>query len=167
MSVRITEQDGVHKQWYVDAKRITLETLPEFLRHLSEDYEHDYGTVCHALAAGAVATAWAMNRSPGARGGITGAQAGAVMWQFIKGWMDSEYADSPLLRLQNFADMLYPQYEYKFTHRTIPPSVWKWLQAEAAKNLAETTSLTHRDVLVHWQRILDGIVPFGFCVTEE
>src|SRR5690349_20327046 len=70
----ITEESGEHKQWYVDAHapEMTLETLPEFLRHLTEDYHHDYGTICHALAAGAIATAYAMDRSP--QGGITGFQ---------------------------------------------------------------------------------------------
>ena len=36
----------------------------------------DYGTVCHAIALSAVART--------AQGGITGFQAGAVMWEFIK-----------------------------------------------------------------------------------
>ena len=44
----------------------------------------DYGTVCHAIALSAVATAWAANKT--AQGGITGFQAGAVMWEFIKNW---------------------------------------------------------------------------------
>lgn len=84
---KITEEDKVHLEWYKQASKQTLETLPSFLKNLMEGYNHDYGTVCHALAAGAVATAWAMNAHD--NGGITGFQAGAVMWEFIKGWNKS------------------------------------------------------------------------------
>ena len=53
----ITEEDNMQEQLYKDAREQTLETLPEFLRHLTED---DDDTICHAIAAGAVATPWDM-----------------------------------------------------------------------------------------------------------
>ena len=40
----ITEEEKVHEQLYEQAKEQTLATLPEFLRHLAQDYQHDYGT---------------------------------------------------------------------------------------------------------------------------
>ena len=49
MKQQITEEQNVHKEWYEQSKTQTLETLPEFLRHLTEDFSHDYGTICHAI----------------------------------------------------------------------------------------------------------------------
>ena len=69
---------AIRDVWYAQAadKAMTLETLPAFLKELAE-YKHDYNTICYALTAGAIATAWALNRTP--NGGITGFQAGAIM----------------------------------------------------------------------------------------
>jgi hypothetical protein len=39
----------------------------------------------------------------------------------------------------SYANMLYPQYEGSFD-KTITPETWKWLQAEASKNLIEHTN---------------------------
>lgn len=47
---QITEKDNEQEIWFKEAEKQTLETLPEFIRHLLEDYGHDYGTICHALA---------------------------------------------------------------------------------------------------------------------
>ena len=62
----INEEMNIQKGWYENAENMTMDNLPEFLRHLSEDYRHDYGTICHALSAGSLATIHAMNRAPGA-----------------------------------------------------------------------------------------------------
>jgi hypothetical protein len=152
----IKEEDGIHKQWYADAKNQTLDTLPEFLRRLSEDYGHDYGTICHALAASAIAAAWAVEKTP--QGGITGFQAGAVMWEFIKNWM---HMDGPM-RLVDYNDLLYPQYADKFN--TISRDTWDAVQAKARKNLEELGGASD-SVVSHWQFIADGHVPFGLRVA--
>jgi len=159
--IAITEKSRVHEEWFKGIDKLTLDTLPEFLRHLSEDYEHDYGTICHALAAAAVGACWAMNSSPA--GGITGFQAGAVMWEFIKRWMRH---DKEPMRLVNYSDLLYPQYAYKFAP-TISPDVWQWTQEQARELLAEDNKHTHGDVLAHWHSIADGKVPFGLSVAES
>lgn len=151
---QITEKDKVHEQWYKDAKHVTIENLEDFVSDLANDYNHDYGTICHALAAAACAAAWAMNSSP--TGGITGFQAGAVMWEFMKGWNGIE-APARLLQMK---DMLYPQYESKFN--TIGQETWDWLQ-ETAKEELETQKGVDT-VRAHWQSIVDGNVPFGYRV---
>ena len=79
-------------------------SIDEFIKKLNDQYEHDYGTVCHAMAAVAVQAAKAFNDSE--QGGITGFQAGAVMWEFIKRFM---HLEGPM-RLVQYNDMLYPQY---------------------------------------------------------
>lgn len=120
----------------------------------------DYNTVVEAVAASALAAARAANRS--LNGGITGFQAGYVMWRFIQKWM--AYDNVPM-RLINYSDLLYPQYEHKY-EKTITPDTWKWLQEEAAKKLAEAPEWTHPNVNAHFQSIIDGTVPFGYTVSE-
>ena len=120
MSKQITEADtDIIEKWYTDATSQTLETLPAFLKEIM-NYQHDYGTICKALGAGSVATAWAMNKHPQAD--ITGFQAGAVMWEFIVNW-SSSYKDKPL-KLINYEKMLYPQYSNNF-EKTISQSTIK------------------------------------------
>ncbi len=159
--IAITEKDKVHEQWYIDAKVQTAESLPEFIRHLTEDYSHDYGTIVHACAAAAIAATWTVDH---ACGGISGFQAGAVMWEYIVEWQGLR--NKPL-RLMQYSDMLYPQYKDKF-QKTISKDTWKWLQDEAAKNLAEKESdYTSTTVYQHWQNIVAGIIPFGYTVKDD
>jgi hypothetical protein len=157
---KIKEEDNIQNEWYEEAREMTLEKLPDFLDHLLTDYEHDYGTICHALSAGSVATAWAMNKAD--QGGITGFQAGFVMWGFIQNW-STQYKDKPL-RLIDFHDMLYPQYEYKFD-KTISEDTWKYLQEEAGKLLRENKGVP--EVRKHWTSVKNGVVPFGHTVKRE
>ena len=107
---RITEKQQVHVRWYEDAKNQTVESLPVFISHIASDYGHDYGTICHAMAAGAIAAATAIDKSP--VGGITGFQAGAVMWEFIRNWNFSHNRCG--LRIIDYDNFLYPQYSYKY-----------------------------------------------------
>lgn len=157
---KITEEMGVQKQWYEQARNETAQTLPEFIRHLTEDYEHDYGTICHACAAASIAAASAINHS--GCGGITGFQAGAVMWEFIQHWMDF---DGPL-KLLKYENMLYPQYDYHF-EKTISNDTWQWLMDQAHKKIESHDPITHPDVLSHWHSIADGKIPFGYTLSEE
>lgn len=159
---QIKEKDSVHLEWYIDAQKQTLETLPDFIKHLLTDYGHDYGTICHALAAGSIATAYAMNESP--QGGITGFQAGAVMWEFIRNWNYS--SNKTGLRLIDYDHMLFPQYESKF-EKTISKGTFEALQKEAARSLKENNKLTHGGVIDHWKSIVAGKVPFGYTLTED
>lgn len=153
---KITEDSKVHEGWYKDVK-FTLKDIPLFLKALLEDYEHDYGTICHAIAAGAVQTARAMNRHEAA--GITGFQASQIMWLFIRHWSGKK---GPM-RLVGFEQMLYPQYAKDF-EKVIDQNTWEYLQAEAKKNLEGFTHLGSPKVRAHWQSIVDGKVPFGYTV---
>lgn len=155
----INEEMKVHEQWYKEAKNVNLETLPAFLNHLMGDYRHDYGTICHALTAGSIATMWAMDKHE--QGGITGFQASCIMWEFIRNWMSYESS----LKLVKYDDMLYPQYEGKFA-KTISKSVFEDLQKKAKKNLEES-EFVHAAVKAHWESIVNGIVPFGYEIKED
>lgn len=160
MPQKITEEMGVHKEWMAEAKNQTMETLPEFLRKLTGDYEHDYGTICHAIAAAAVGAAWAVEKTP--QGGITGFQAGAIMWEMIRGW--GVFGDGPK-RMLSYGDMLFPQYRHKFTN--ISPETAKWLQEEAKKKLSEKSHPAHPDVVKHWEFVAGGGIPFGYRISDE
>lgn len=150
----------VHLGWYEEARKQTLETLPTFLNHLMNDYQHDYGTICHALAAGGIATMWAMNNDP--KGGITGFQGGAVMWEVIRYW---NYEHNKCgLKLVDYDNMLYPQYDHNFAN-TISPGTWKELQKEAKVLLKGKGA--HPDVRKHWQEIVEGTVPFRYSIKED
>ena len=167
MAQAITEKDkDVLEQWRKEAAEQTIETLPAWLKHLSEDYEHDYGTICHAIALAAYAAARAVDRGP--QGGITGFQAGAIMWEFMRYW---NHIEGPA-RLVQYKNMLYPQYEDQY-NKTIGKKTWEWLQKEAQTNLTEAAKdrlagliEPSTTVTEHWQSIIDGKVPFGYTIEE-
>lgn len=163
--IAITEESNKADidQWFQDAAEQTFDTLPEFIRHVMNDYAHDYGTVCHAISACAVATAWACNRMEGARGGITGFQAGFVMWDFILHWI---YTNNECgIKLINYDDLLFPQYEYKF-EKTISKKSWEAVQSQAKRFISEK-DYAHPSVIEHWKSIIDGELPFGFKIGDD
>lgn len=155
----ITEEMGIQKDWMKQAKGMTQVDLPEFVRHLIEDYEHDYGTICHAIASAAIAAANAVERS---QGGITGFQAGAVMWEMINGW--NAFGEGPK-RVLCFSDLLFPQYAHKF-EKKISMATWEWVQNQAKQYLEEHLG-ADPEVERHWKNIVKGKVPFGFQIEEE
>ena len=185
----ITEDMRLQDEWYKRAYSMKPDNFPEFFRELTEDYEHDYGTVCHAMAA-----MWAFNKSEGARGGITGFQASCVMWQVIR---HMNYENNKCgLRLLDIDNLLYPQYEYKF--HSIDSDTWKAVQKEAENRISESKAAhekylkdaeqykrdleqfktnvkafaprephdnsAHPAVMEHWQSIAAGKVPFGLRI---
>ena len=163
MKEPITEEMHREKEWFEEAKQQTIETLPDFMERIMNGYDHDYGTVCHAVAACALAAVWAANKCDG--GGITGFQASFVMWDFIMQWM---YPSNKCgLKLIDYDNMLYPQYAYRY-EKLISPAVWNNLQREAKKNLEEDDKYAFDCVTEHWKSIaVDGRVPFGYKVSDE
>lgn len=155
----ITEEMHLEKEWFEQAREIhTIEELASFVNKLLNEYEHNYGTVCHAISALALAGA-----SLGAYvEGITGFQAGFIMWDFIKEWNHS--GNKCGMKLIDYDTMLYPQYDYRF-EKTISFSTWKHLQEEAKYNLQNRKGCP--EVEAHWQSIVDGKVPFGYTVKED
>lgn len=163
MKIAINEEMQLEKEWFAEAKKQTLETLPDFINHVMNGYAHDYGTVVHAISACAIAAAWAANECDGARGGITGFQSGFVMWDFIKEW--SYPNNKTALKILNYDAMLYPQHEYEF-QKTISKGIWECIQAEA-KNKLELRKHAHPDVIAHWESIVAGQIPFGYTIEGE
>ena len=149
-----------YKKWFEEAKEQTIETLPEFMKRILDEPQ-SYDSIVEAITACALGAAWAADHHP--NGGITGFQGSWVMWQFIKHWMCK--GDSCGLKLVDYDDMLYPQYDYKFCDKTIDRSTWKALQKKAAEYLAEDRGV--EEVKAHWRSIVNGVVPFGYTVKED
>ena len=157
---KVTEEMNPQKEWFEKAKEIrNAEQLTEFAKELLEDTQHDYGTVCHAIAALAIGAAWYGAHSQG----ITGFQAGFIMWDFIKQW---EYSDNKCgLRIIDFDKMLYPQYEDNF-EKVITSKQFKKMQEVAAEKL-KGKRMAHTDVIKHWRSIVSGTVPFGYKLVMK
>lgn len=156
----ITEDMQLEKEWFEQARKIkTVEELSKFVDHMLNEYNHDYGTACHAIAACASAAAWLGADVEG----ITGFQAGFIMWDFIRNWTKEDNECG--LRLIDYDDFLYPQYSDKF-EKTIDRETWYRIQAVAKKNL-EKSPYAADSVVRHWRSIVDGIVPFGYKVVDR
>ena len=157
----ITEEMNLHEEWFKQAREVkTVDELAAFVDHMLNGYYHDYGTVCHAVAACALAGAWLGAHSEG----ITHFQASFVMWDFIRRWLKPYNVCG--LRLTDFDDMLFPQYRYRF-EKTISKETWENLQKEAQRLLADKDRRPSSDVENHWKSIVEGIVPFGYRIKEE
>ena len=138
----------------------SFEELMDFLKYVEENCNTGYGTAPRAMAQAALAVSWYLCD----KFGITGFQAGCVMWDFIKDWCYS--GNKCGLRIVDYDNMLYPQYDDKF-EKTISPYIWDNLQKEAAINLKERSEHTHPRVIEHWKSIVNGNVPFGYSVKED
>lgn len=159
--IAINEKMRPEENWFKDAYTQTLESLPKFIDHVMNDYQHDYGTICHAVAACALAAVHAADNLP--NGGITGYQAGFVMWDIIR---QMNYPTNKCgMKLLDYDNMLYPQYANRF-QKTIRENTWKALQ-EQARELLNTSKTAHPAVRAHWESIAAGNIPFGFTIRED
>lgn len=144
---------ALRQQWFDEAKKQTEATLPEFVAKVLS-HQHDYNTCVWGTAAIATAAAWAADDKLG----LTGFQAGGVMWEFMQEWNGVK---APA-RLLTGDDLLYPQYAYKF--RTIPADWLEWAKSEAEKRLAEKSG-AHPSVRQHWRDLSRGKLPDGVSVA--
>lgn len=99
--------------------------------------------------------------------GLTVFQTGAVMWGIIDNTITEDHDVG--MKMLNFNNMLYPQYEHRF-EKSIPPEVWHTIQKRAKELIEENEKSdfkAHKNVVAHWKSIVDGKIPFGFIVKEE
>lgn len=161
----ITEEMHIEKEWFEQARKQTIETLTDFMNHVMGDYVHDYGTICHAVSACAIAAVYAANHHPS--GGITVFQAFGVMWDIIR-QLNFRFNKCGM-KLVDYDDMLYPQYESNYD-KTISPAAWKSLQEAAKEKIEEDEKeggFASPEVVQHWESIVNGTVPFGYKVKED
>lgn len=153
------ELTKLKESWYEEARKQTTETLSEFIKKLCTQ-NHDYNTICYACAAGALASAYAINKS--SKGGITGFQAQAIMWEFLAEWL---YEQNKPLKLVRYENLLYPQYAGEFQNK-ISKEAGDWLKEKAISLLKEEEDNKYLDPKVreHWEHIANGELPFGFTI---
>jgi hypothetical protein len=119
-----------------------------------------YGESPRAIAQAALAVAWQL----AGEFGITGAQAGYVMFDFLRDWQYRSNKSG--LKIVDYDKMLYPQYEHDF-EKTIYKYTWEALQNSAKMLLEENKETANPEVVKHWESIAAGNVPFGYSVKEE
>ncbi len=134
--------------------------LVELIEEVKNDFNNGYGTAARSVGTVSACVANYLSSEMG----LTGFQASCAMWDFIMAFM---YSDNKCgMKMVNYDDMLYPQYEYKFCKNTISKSTWEALQKQAKENLEKDTYFASLRVIEHWQSIVDGKVPFGYTVKE-
>lgn len=138
----------------------SFEDLTAFLKEVEVNCNCGYGEAPRAMAQACLAVAYYLSD----KFGITGFQAGFVMWDFIRDW---NYRHNKCgLRLVDYDNMLYPKYDDRF-EKAIDRDTWKALQKQALENLEKDSEYIHPDVIEHWQSIVDGVVPFGYKVKDR
>lgn len=158
---KITEADHLENEWLEQAKTQTLETLSQFINHLMNDYEHDYGTSIKATIVAMIATFNACEKSE--QGGFTGFQVGFIPWFMMNEfWGNSEVGRKVI----DFENMLYPQYAHRF-EKTMSSKIWHKLQKIAKERMKEPAENFHPDVREHIAKIAAGQIPFGYTVKDE
>lgn len=157
----ITEEMHLEKEWFEEAKNVkSIEELSSFVDKMLNSYEHDYGTVCQAIAACSVACSWLGAHIEG----ISSFQAGFVMWYYIRNW--TKTGNECGLRLVDYDEFLYPQYEDKYD-KVIGELSWKAIQKKARELLDKDDGYACPEVRQHWESIVNGVVPFGYKVKDR
>ena len=136
----------------------SLDDLMDYIQDIRDNYNIGCGTAPRAIAQAALATSYYLADVFG----ITWFQAGCVMWDFIEDWFFR--GNKCGLKIVNYDDMLYPQYNRKF-QKTISKDTFEALQKEAENNLKEG-GYAHPNVIKHWKSIVDGNVPFGYIIED-
>jgi hypothetical protein len=147
---------------YDEAKETkTPEALTEFIaKRYAETL--DYGTIVYACSATMQAAFNVMNAHP-QFGGITGFQAGCLMWEMVHKFGMFE-KDAPL-RIQDFNNLLYPQYDEKFA-TTISPETAAHLKEKAKVLAGKNGEFAHSEVMARWKKMADGWLP-EFVAVES
>ena len=136
----------------------SLDDLMNYIQNIIDNYDIGYGTAPRAIAQAALATSYYLADMFG----ITFFQASCVMWDFIKDW--SFRGNKCGLKIVNYDDMLYPQYNYKF-QKTIKKDTFEALQ-KAAENNLKKHQFSSSAVIKHWKSIVDGNVPFEYIIED-
>ena len=136
----------------------SLDDLMNYSQNDRDNYDIGYDTAPRAIAQAALATSYYLADMFG----ITGFQACFVMWDFIKDW--SFRGNKCGLKIVNYDDMLYPQYNHKF-QKTIKKDTFEALQ-KAAENNLKKHQFSSSAVIKHWKSIVDGNVPFGYIIED-
>lgn len=155
------DKDGdTIESWYALARHVTSGTLQEFINHLMHDYVHTYDSYIHACTACGIAAVNACGTE------LSGFQRSIIAVVFPQRYY---YNNKCGIKVVNFDDFLYPQYEYRYQN-TITQTTWNRIQDEAKRLIREAEDEVwpvNPKVMEHWTSIVEGIVPFGYTVEED
>ena len=160
-SISESKDRAVWEGWFKEAQRCKLEdgSLQKFLDHLKNDYEFDYGTSARATAAAAFATANAFASYIGLTGFLWSCAAMDILGRM-------QFPDNKLgYRVVNYDDLLYPQYQHRFTEIKISQKGAETLKQEAQK-LIDEGGPVHPDVLAWWKGLAEGKLPYWLLIKE-
>ena len=157
---RITEEMNEQNKWYDKARSVTRTTLKSFIDRIVDGYEHDYGTIAHAISAVGLASMLSVVKEHP----ISAPQANFIMWNFIHKWMYPQNKCG--LVLLDYDRLLFPQSKELFD-KVLSPEVFETLQKEAKDLLEARGDNIHPEVAEHLQSIIDGKPPFGFKIMEN
>lgn len=145
---------------YILGKKInSTDDIKALADEITEKFNYDYGVAPRCV--GAFLTVCA-NYFCSVMG-MTGFQAGFVMWDFILGF---NYPHNKCgMRILDFDKLLYPQYLHMF--KEVPEDTWKLVVEEAKKELDQKDQLVSCTVVQHWKDIANGKIPDGIVITKE
>ncbi len=145
----------------VERKEIkTIDDLTTFIQRIESECNTGYGQSARAIAQASVATFYYL----AGKMGITGYQASCALWDVIR---DVNYTDNKCgMKLVDYDKMLFPQYDYVF-EKKISSDTWELLQSQAKNNLTRNLEFCHDAVVNHWENIANGMVPFGYVVSDD
>lgn len=158
----MTEQEYRDAMYAKAAEVRTTDDFAALIREMEQD-EFDYGRIVYACAAAAIAGFNVMNRTK--NGGITGFQAGCLMWEMVKKF--GMFSEGPL-KIIDYGKLLYPQSDDDFAHDLSAESMAE-LQKRATDMLSKDSGFAHPAVMERWREIAAGDFP-DFIVaspTEE
>lgn len=153
-----TDKDVIDGWWEEVKGFRSIDEAAAFAHRIMNNYHHDYGTICHAVAAVGVA----MSNAVGFPAGVTGFQAGAIGWMLHSKWQ--QWGDEPR-SIVDYSNLLYPQYDDKFA--TINQYTHEWLMKRAETLIAEKNEHAHPDVTKRWKQIASGWLPPFVTVSNS
>ena len=149
------------KDWFEDVEKQTLETLPDFMKRIFEDLEHDRENPEQAVAACALAAYYAS----ASKAELSVSQRAFVKWDILrKGWNVGEKTGAKII---DYDVMIYPECEWIF-NPVIPQRTFAKVQRLAEEKLkSENLEDIPEYVVNHWRKIAGGKVPFNWKVDKE
>ena len=150
-------------EWFEKADHVhTIEQFKELYDYLfNGNICHTYDSAVHATSALAIAG----GNLGASTEGITGVQASAVKFDFLRQW---DYIGVNVgLQVINYDDLLYPQYVEKFPLKVIKKDMWLALQRACKERLEVDGKNACYKVRQYWGDICNGIIPSSLVVVDD
>lgn len=163
---KITEEMGLQKIWKEHAEKVRMsDEVKIFIDELQNNYEHDYGTIVHALEAVMIAAYNVLEKSP--QGGITGNQAGYLGWTFVRRFITDTKGPQ---RVVTYEHLLYPHLVNR-SFLAISKETMKWVREEAKRKLEQTEFERYEiqpnpELKAYWEELIAGKIPEGMHLEE-